>query len=78
MPDFRKIEHGALELDLTDVKLRDLVEGVIEMASLIAPKRTVDVLCDVSDDVPPFVRVDPTRLRYGSLCSVVLLYPIAR
>ncbi len=61
--DFSKIEAGRLELDPTDVVLRDLVEDLCASLVGVAASRDVDLYAFVAPELVAKVRVDPMRLR---------------
>lgn len=61
--DFSKIESGELEIETIDFDPELLVYDVCE---LIRPKignKPIELLCDISDDIPPLVQGDPLRFR---------------
>lgn len=61
--DFSKIEAGRLELEQVAVDPLNLVEGVCELLSPIARRRSVDLHVFVAPSVPAGIRADPVRLR---------------
>ncbi len=61
--DFSKIEAGKLELDLIDFSLRDSLEQTIKTLALRAHQKGLELVCDVSEEVPELIIGDPTRLR---------------
>jgi len=61
--DFSKIEAGRLDLDLIEFSLRGCVETTLKTLSLRAEEKELELICDVSPDVPDAVVGDPTRLR---------------
>lgn len=62
--DFSKIEHGKLELEMRDVDLRAMAEGVVEMIRGRAVDSGNSVALDIPEDLMfPQVRTDATRLR---------------
>ena len=61
--DFSKIEAGKLSLQATDVDPGRLVEEVVELLAKSAYDRGLELVCEVSDDVPARVSADPGRLR---------------
>ena len=61
--DFSKIESGHMELDVTDVDLRALVNGVAKEADRSARKKQLDVVSDIDSTLPERVRADPTKVR---------------
>jgi two-component system, sensor histidine kinase and response regulator len=61
--DFSKIEAGKLELDVTRVELRDLIEDVARLIAIQAHTANVEVTAHVDPAVPEFIRGDAGRLR---------------
>ncbi len=61
--DFSKIEAGKLELESLPIDLRDLVESCGKAFALHAHQKRLDLIVEVSPDIPAFIRGDPTRLR---------------
>lgn len=61
--DFSKIEAGKLELEHTDFRLRMLVDDVLELFAAPAHQKHLELIADVADSVPAFVKGDPARLR---------------
>jgi two-component system, sensor histidine kinase and response regulator len=61
--DFSKIEAGKLELDVTRVEIRDLLEDVARLISIQAHAKNLDVTAYVDPAVPEFVQGDAGRLR---------------
>jgi len=61
--DFSKIEAGRLDLDLIEFSLRGCVETTLKTMSLRAEEKGLELICDVSPDVPDAIVGDPTRLR---------------
>lgn len=61
--DFSKIEAGKLELESTDFDLRELIEETTELLAPLAHKKEVELLCEVSPDIPKVLVGDPDRVR---------------
>jgi signal transduction histidine kinase/CheY-like chemotaxis protein len=61
--DFSKIEAGKLELDVTRVEMRDLLEDVARLISIQAHAKNLEVTAYVDPAVPEFVQGDAGRLR---------------
>lgn len=61
--DFSKIEAGKLELDYQESDFIDIVEKAVEVVKYKAHEKNIELLLDVSPEVPNFVMVDPVRLR---------------
>jgi CheY-like chemotaxis protein len=60
--DLSKVEVGHLELESTDFDLSDVVEKSIEIFSMQANEKGVELACHLSPDVPHTVIGDPNRL----------------
>jgi two-component system sensor histidine kinase/response regulator len=61
--DFSKIEAGKTELEAIDFDLRDHLETTLKTLSLRADEKGLELLCEVTPEVPESVRGDPSRLR---------------
>lgn len=61
--DFSKIEAGKLALETTEINLVELVEKAVDLVTLEANKRGVEVGLFVEKGVPEYVYGDPVRLR---------------
>jgi signal transduction histidine kinase/CheY-like chemotaxis protein len=61
--DFSKIEAGKLDLESTDFCLRDCVADALQLISLRANQKGVELICHISSDVPDALIGDPGRLR---------------
>jgi PAS domain S-box-containing protein len=61
--DFSKIEAGKIDLEAIDFDLRELVEMTLKTLVFRAEDKNLELLCDVSPDVPAGIRGDSTRLR---------------
>jgi PAS domain S-box-containing protein len=61
--DFSKIEAGKLDLDPIEFDLRDSLEETAKSLAVRAHEKGLELVCDVSPDVPMRVVGDPTRLR---------------
>lgn len=61
--DFSKIEAGKLELNIEKVDLFDLGEQVINVIIYQAQKKELELLLDISPDLPRFVWIDDARLK---------------
>jgi signal transduction histidine kinase/ligand-binding sensor domain-containing protein/CheY-like chemotaxis protein/HPt (histidine-containing phosphotransfer) domain-containing protein len=61
--DFSKIEAGRMELEVTDFDLRDLLGSVVKQQQFLSRDKRLALSSKVHDDVPSWVRGDPTRLR---------------
>jgi signal transduction histidine kinase len=61
--DFSKIEAGMLEIETIDFDLRALMEDTVEMISLKAQEKGLELTSFISPDVPLYLKGDPGRLR---------------
>lgn len=61
--DFSKIEEGKVLLDHTMFELRQPVVDVLKIASAKIGEKKLELVLDVSPDVPACVQGDPSRLR---------------
>jgi signal transduction histidine kinase/CheY-like chemotaxis protein len=61
--DFSRIEAGRLNLESTDFSIRQCVEGAVRSIEPLAAGKGLQVLTEVADDVPDWVRGDAHRLR---------------
>lgn len=61
--DFSKIESGKLDLEMAVFSVRECVEGALDLFAHKAAHHGIDLLYEISDDVPAEVSSDITRLR---------------
>lgn len=61
--DFSKIEAGKLSLELIDFDVARTIEEAVDMLSLEAHKKSLDVVLDIDPRVPRYVKGDPVRIR---------------
>jgi two-component system sensor histidine kinase/response regulator len=61
--DLSKIEAGKLELECTDMDLREIVEGVAQLLALQADEKGLELIVQIHGGVPDYLRGDPMRLR---------------
>ncbi len=61
--DFEKIQRGKMELENISFDLHRLIQGVVALMSGHAAQKQVTLSARVDDDLPRFVKGDPTRLR---------------
>tara|TARA_R110000787_G_scaffold8607_6_gene29271 strand:+ start:8417 stop:11041 length:2625 start_codon:yes stop_codon:yes gene_type:complete len=61
--DFSKIESDKLELEKRCFRLRDCIESAIELVSVRASEKSLDVICLIAASVPEWVLGDETRVR---------------
>ncbi len=61
--DFSKIEAGKVDLEEVDFDLRECIEGTLKTLALRADEKGLELLCDVSPQIPEMVTGDSGRLR---------------
>lgn len=61
--DFSKVEAGKIELDPIEFQLRDCLDDALRTLALRAHQKGLELVCDVSHDVPDALIGDPGRLR---------------
>jgi two-component system, sensor histidine kinase and response regulator len=61
--DFSKIEAGKVELEQVEFDLHSCIEDALKTVALRADEKGLELLCEISPDVPAFVTGDPGRLR---------------
>ncbi len=61
--DFEKIESGKMDLEHLDFDLHRLINGVITLMSGHAAERNIYLKCEMGEEVPRYIKGDPTRLR---------------
>jgi two-component system sensor histidine kinase/response regulator len=61
--DFSKIEAGRLDLDPTDFQLRDTLDDALAGLAVRAHEKNLELLCEVSPDVPDTLVTDVGRFR---------------
>jgi CheY-like chemotaxis protein len=61
--DFSKIEAGRIDLEAVDFNLRDSLETTLKTLALRAHEKGLELLCEVTPEVPEMVRGDSSRLR---------------
>jgi signal transduction histidine kinase/CheY-like chemotaxis protein len=61
--DFSKVESGRLELETLPFSPHELIASAVRPFVLPAEKKNLELIVDVSDDVPGRVAGDPVRLR---------------
>ena len=61
--DFSKIEAGKVDLEAIDFDLCECIEGALKSLALRADEKGLELVCEVSPEVPEAVIGDPGRLR---------------
>jgi PAS domain S-box-containing protein len=68
--DFSKIEAGKLELEQQALEVRACAESALDLVTVRASEKDIELACLVDDDVPAVILGDPTRLRQA-LCNLL-------
>jgi PAS domain S-box-containing protein len=61
--DFSKIESGRMDLECEPFSIRECVESALDLFAAQAARKKIDLLYELSDDTPPALRGDITRVR---------------
>ena len=61
--DFSKIEAGKVDLEEVDFDIYECIEGALKTVALRADEKGLELLCEISPEVPAFIAGDPSRLR---------------
>jgi signal transduction histidine kinase/CheY-like chemotaxis protein len=61
--DFSKIEAGKLHMDAVDFSLRQTLDATLKPLALRAHEKQLELMIDVSPDVPDALLGDPNRIR---------------
>lgn len=61
--DFSKIEAGKLEIDISKTDIQELALSITNMVSFQAHEKNLEVLLNLSNDIPRFIWADSLRLR---------------
>jgi two-component system sensor histidine kinase/response regulator len=61
--DFSKVEAGMLDLDATEVRLRESIEDTAKLLAMRAHQKGLELICDVDVAIPEFVVADALRIR---------------
>ncbi len=61
--DFSKMEAGKLELEITDLDLREVMEESLELLAENASSKGLELICDIQPDMPTRLLADTGRLR---------------
>jgi signal transduction histidine kinase len=75
--DLAKIESGKMEIRVEDFSIRDVCEGLANLARPIAERKNIDLECRL-DEAIPLLRQDPGKLRqiiYNLLSNAIKFTP---
>ncbi|MCF6248071.1 MAG: response regulator [Desulfobacula sp.] len=61
--DFSKIEAGKMELEVIDIDLSKTLHDISQIMATKAQEKNIEYICLVEENVPNYLKGDPTRLR---------------
>jgi signal transduction histidine kinase/CheY-like chemotaxis protein/integral membrane sensor domain MASE1 len=61
--DFSKVEAGKIDLEATDFNLGDCLEATLKTFALRSDEKGLELLCEISPEVPEAVKGDSNRLQ---------------
>ncbi len=61
--DFEKIQRGKLDLESISFDLHRLIQGIVNLMSGHATQKSITLSARMDEEIPRYVRGDPTRLR---------------
>lgn len=61
--DLSKIEAGKIELDIITADIIELAENAIDIVKLQANRKNLELLLNISPDLPRYADIDPQRFR---------------
>jgi PAS domain S-box-containing protein len=61
--DFSKIEAGKMELDHREFDIEDTVGQALKALAVLAHRKHLELVCDISPELSPTLTGDPNRLR---------------
>ncbi|MFH2092075.1 MAG: response regulator [Pseudomonadota bacterium] len=61
--DFSKIEAGKLDLEVIDIDLAKTLHDISQIMATKAQEKNIEYICLIEENVPNFLKGDPTRLR---------------
>ena len=61
--DFSKIEAGKMELEIIDIDLGKTLHDISQIMATKAQEKNIELVCLIEENVPNFLKGDPTRLR---------------
>lgn len=61
--DFSKIEAGKIVLESIPFSLKDEIRNVISILDFQAKKKGINLITEIDDEVPEYVKADPVRLK---------------
>ncbi len=61
--DFSKIEAGKMELEVIDIDIGKTLHDISQIMATKAQEKNIEFICLIEENVPNFLKGDPTRLR---------------
>jgi PAS domain S-box-containing protein len=69
--DFSKIEAGKIDFEMIDFDIRETMEMTMKTLAFRADEKGLELLCDISPEVPEAIQGDSTRLRQVVINNLV-------
>lgn len=61
--DYSKIESGKMEVEMREMMLLEPIEDTLDLLSLKAKEKDLELLCEVEEDVPEYIISDLAKIR---------------
>lgn len=61
--DFSKVEAGQMKIEKIDFNLANVIESTVDLVSMEAHKKELEIIIDIAPDLPVLVTGDPSRLQ---------------
>ena len=61
--DYSKMESGQIQIEYVDFNLQDIVEDVVDLLSVRASSKGLELTSEFSKNLPTMVKADPGRIR---------------
>jgi len=61
--DFSKVEAGKMEIETIDIDLGKVLHDIGQIMATKAREKNIEFICMIEENVPIFLKGDPTRLR---------------
>jgi len=61
--DFSKVEAGQMKIEKIEYNLSNVIESTVDLVSMEAHKKELEIIIDIAPDLPVLVTGDPSRLQ---------------